>query len=255
MGDTLRAIEAATAQARIPSSVKKLIPKRKPGEAKAEDPYAVAALRLAILAGMRKSEIIGDRYRGIPALTWDDVDPKTGILSVHHKTETHTGKKRIVHLCTAAQKLLKTLPHQLGNPHVIPGQDAGHSLVNLQAVWDRIRDLVTVRAKIEAEKAGKKTPSLDLSDVTIHDLRRTFASVGAGLGYPELWLGGLLGHSASTVTQGYARVNADPLRVAVEAIGGRIAGLLDGSIDPDKEAEDRNAAKQGTVATSSGNLD
>jgi hypothetical protein len=59
------------------------------------------------------------------------------------------------------------------------------------------------------------------------------------MGYPELWISALLGHAAGTVTQGYARVAGDPLREAVEAIGGRIAGLLDGSIDPEKEAKER----------------
>lgn len=218
--------------------------KRKEGEAKPESLYALAALRLAILTGMRKSEIIGDNYRGMPALTWADVDLAAGILSVHHKTETKTGKKRTIHLCTAARQLLEALPHQLGNPHVIPGEVAGHSLVNLQAVWDRLRDMVTKRARIEAKEAGQKAPAVDISDVTIHDLRRTFASVGARLGYPELWLGALLGHSASTVTQGYARVAGDPLRVAVEAIGGRIAGLLSGEIDPTKEVEDLREVKE-----------
>jgi integrase len=228
VGAALRAAEETTCKPYF---------KRKEGEAKPESFYALAALRLALLAGMRKAEIIGDRYRGMPALTWADVDLPAGVLSVHHKTETKTGKKRIVHLCTAARQLLDTLPHQLGNPHVIPGDVPGQALVNLQAVWDRLRDLATTRARIEAQESGQ-APAVDISDVTIHDLRRTFASVGARLGYPELWLGALLGHSASTVTQGYARVDGDPLKVAVEAIGGRIAGLLSGEIDPTKEDPD-----------------
>jgi integrase len=217
-----------------------------------EDPFALAALRLAVLAGMRKAEIIGDHYRGMPALTWDDVDFEAGVLWVHHKTETRTGKKRIVHLCAAARKLLEALPHQLGNPHVIPGEKAGQALVNLQLVWDRIRDAVTEKAKQDAKEAGRKKPEVDISDVTLHDLRRTFASVAARMGYPELWIAALLGHSAGTVTQGYARVGQDPLREAVEAIGGRIAGLLSGDIDPEKEAEERRQAKEKAAKTSGG---
>jgi integrase len=208
------------------------------GDPRAEEVFALAALRLALLTGMRKGEIIGDRYRGIPSLQWADVDLEAGILHVHHKTETKTGKKRVVYLCGAAKSLQETLPRRLGNPNVIPGEVAGQALVNLQVTWDRIRAAVTATAKKEAKKAGRKAPALNLEDVTIHDLRRTFASVGARMGYPELWIAGLLGHSAATVTAGYARVNADPLRTAVEAIGGRIAGLLDGTIDPAKEAEE-----------------
>ena len=92
--------------------------KRKEGEAKPESLYALAALRLAILTGMRKSEIIGDNYRGMPALTWADVDLAAGILSVHHKTETKTGKKHTIHLCTAARQLLRGPAHH--------GQSARH---------------------------------------------------------------------------------------------------------------------------------
>lgn len=132
----------------------------------------------------------------------------------------------------------------LGNPHVACGKTTGEALVNLHAVWDRIRDIATEDARKAGKHGGRMAPGIDISDVTIHDLRRTFSSVGARLGYPELWIGALLGHSANTVTQGYARVNADPLREAVEAIGGRIAGLLDGSIDPMKEAEERREGKE-----------
>jgi len=248
LGAVLRATDEVNERARAVALKGKHFPKTKPGEIKPEEPFALVALRLAMLTGMRKSEIIGDAYRGIPALVWSDVDLESGVLLVHHKTETKTGKKRVVHLCSAALSLLKALPRHLGNPHVVPGDLAGRSLVNLQAVWDRIRDLVTLRARMEAEKARLKVPAVDISDVTIHDLRRTFSSVGARLGYPELWLGGLLGHSASTVTQGYARVDGDPLRVAVEAIGARIDGLLTGAIDPAVEAENQRKAKDANRA-------
>ncbi len=246
LGRAIQETEKVTELAQVAAMEKRPFPKPKAGEAKPTDPNAIAALRLAILAGMRKSEIIGDRYRGMPALTWENVDLDAGVLLVHHKTETRTGKKRTVYLCASARALLTAMPRMLGNPHVIPGEVSGQALVNLQSIWVRIRDLVTETAKREAKKAGLKAPLINISDVTIHDLRRTFSSVGARMGYPELWLGGLLGHSASTVTQGYARVNEDPLRVAVEAIGGRIAGLLAGEIDPANEAEEAN--KEGAKA-------
>ena len=213
--------------------------RRKENEIRREDPAALAALRLCILAGLRKSEVIGDPYRGIPALTWADVDLEAGVLRIHHKTEHRTGERRTVYLCATARELLKNLPQMLGNPCVIPGGKAGRSLVNLQFVWERIR------------KATSMQPHIDINDVTLHDLRRTFASVGTRMGYPELWIGTLLGHSVHTVTQVYARVDGDPLRLAVEAIGGRIAGLLDGSIDLEKEAEERRKAEEGKAKKSS----
>jgi hypothetical protein len=57
------------------------------------------------------------------------------------------------------------------------------------------------------------------------------------MGYPELIVAALLGHAAGTVTAGYARLGADPLRDVVEAIGTRMAALLDGTVDLDAEAK------------------
>jgi integrase len=203
-----------------------------------EDLHALAAVRLLLLTGMRKSELIGDLSRDIPALKWSDVDLKARVIRLEqHKTAKRTGT-RLVPLCAPACAILESLPEVLGNPHVIPGGIKGQPLVNLQCTWERSRAAVT---KIQDKAKTPKKQRVDIEDVTLHDLRRTFASVGASLGYPELFLAALLGHSAGTVTQGYARVGVDPLRDVVEAIGGRIHGLLSGTIDLEKEAGEAKA--------------
>jgi len=200
----------------------------------AEDPHALAAIRLALLTGMRKSEIIGDKAREIPALPWSAVDLDAAQLRLdHHKTSRKSGA-RIVPLCSAAVELLEHLPQVLGNPYVIPGGRAGEALVNLQLYWDRVQAAVnTLQEKAKVPKKAR----VDLSDVTIHDLRRSFASLAARMGYPELIVAALLGHAAGSVTAGYARLGADPLRDVVEAIGGRMAALLDGQVDLEAEAK------------------
>lgn len=80
----------------------------------------------------------------------------------------------------------------------------------LHRVWSRIR-----------EQSG-------LEDVRIHDLRHSFASVGAGasLGLPVI--GALLGHTQATTTQRYAHLQTDPLKAAAERIAGEIDGHLQG---------------------------
>ncbi len=67
-----------------------------------------------------------------------------------------------------------------------------------------------------------------LDGVRLHHLRHTYASFGAGSGLGLPIIGKLLGHTQAATTHRYAHLDADPLRRASEAIGGRIAAALDG---------------------------
>jgi len=88
-------------------------------------------------------------------------------------------------------------------------------LVNLQKPWRRIR-----------KAAG-------LDDVRLHDLRHSFASVGAAGGMSLPMIGALLGHSQPQTTHRYAHLAADPLRAASETIASQIAGALLGATSKD----------------------
>jgi integrase len=59
--------------------------------------------------------------------------------------------------------------------------------------------------------------------VRLHDLRHSFASVGAMGGLSLPLIGALLGHKHTMTTQRYAHLSADPIRAANEAVGARIA--------------------------------
>lgn len=75
----------------------------------------------------------------------------------------------------------------------------------------RVLDRVCRRARLEG--------------VTPHVLRHTFASVAGDLGFSELTIAGLLGHSARGVTQGYVHLDR-ALLVAADQVAGKIARLL-----------------------------
>jgi integrase len=72
------------------------------------------------------------------------------------------------------------------------------------------------------------TKAAGLDGVRIHDLRHSFASIGAGssLGLPII--GKLLGHSQPSTTARYAHLDAGPMRRAVDTIGATIAAAMDG---------------------------
>ena len=56
----------------------------------------------------------------------------------------------------------------------------------------------------------------DMTDIRIHDIRRTFGSYQALTGASLPIIGKSLGHKSSDTTQIYARLNLDPVRAAVE---------------------------------------
>jgi site-specific recombinase XerD len=79
----------------------------------------------------------------------------------------------------------------------------------------RILDRICQKAKLE--------------DLTPHVLRHTFASVAGDLGFSELTIAGLLGHSARGVTQRYVHLDS-ALVVAADQVSMEIATLLDGGM-------------------------
>jgi integrase len=157
-------------------------------------PHAAAALRLLIFTGARLREMLD--------LRWDHVDLQRGLLLL---PDSKTGKKTIV-LGAAALAVLENLP-RVGH-FVIAGTDNGRPRADLQRPWALV-----------SRRAG-------LSSLRLHDLRHSFASVGAGSGFGLPVIGKLLGHSNSKTTERYAHLAADPLRRASDAIGGSIAKAM-----------------------------
>ena len=162
------------------------------------DPFAVAAIRLLILTGARLREILHAR--------WEFIDFERGVIFL---PDSKTGKKPI-YLSAASLAILSALPRIEGNPHIIPGEKAGQPRADLKRPWAAV------------------TKAAGLEGVRLHDLRHSFASVGAGasLGLPVI--GKLLGHSQPSTTARYAHLDADPMRRAVETIGATIAAAMDG---------------------------
>ncbi len=163
-----------------------------------EQPQAILALRLLLLTGCRKSEIL--------KLRWEEVDLERGLLLL---PDSKTGAKAVP-LGAPAVALLAAAPRQEGNPYVIPGGKPGTHFVALFNVWKRLR------------------PVAGLEDVRLHDFRHSFASVGAGGGLSLPILGKILGHQKATTTARYAHLAADPVQQAVEQVSGEIAAALAG---------------------------
>ena len=72
------------------------------------------------------------------------------------------------------------------------------------------------------------TKAAGLEGVRLHDLRHSFASIGAGASMGLPIIGKLLGHSQAATTHRYAHLDADPLRRAVDTIGATITAAMEG---------------------------
>ncbi|HIJ84715.1 MAG TPA: integrase arm-type DNA-binding domain-containing protein [Magnetococcales bacterium] len=90
--------------------------------------FAINALRLLLLSGMRRGEVL--------TLQWAHVDFEQGCLRL---PDSKTGAK-VVHVGAAAFELLARLPRIEGNPFCFPGAVEGQSLVGLPKIWRKIRD-------------------------------------------------------------------------------------------------------------------
>ena len=159
---------------------------------------AVAAIRLLMLTGCRKNEIL--------KLRWEDVALEENELRL---PDAKTGA-RVVPLSPRAVKLLAELPRIEGNPWVIHGKRPGTHMTELDDAWQ------TVRAR-----AG-------LSDVRLHDLRHSFASRALALGESLPMIGKLLGHAQVETTARYAHLTRESVRETAERIARSIAAdILD----------------------------
>ncbi len=159
---------------------------------------AVACVRLLIFTGARSGEIRN--------LKWADVDLEGGRLRIRSPKESR-GKDKYLPLNAPAREVLAKLPRR--SEWVLPTA-RGDTPISMAKPWERIR----TAAKLEK--------------LRLHDLRHSFASVGAGSGQSLLIIGRLLGHRTPGMTQRYAHLADDPLRDASESIAGRIAAAMSG---------------------------
>jgi integrase len=170
-------------------------------EAAGENATALAVIRLLLLTGLRRMEALA-----LPR-AWAD-----GRARCIRFGDTKSGAQ-LRPIGTEAVKLIEVQPVRDGCPWVFPAAHGDGHLVGLPKVLERI-----------CAKAG-------LAGVTVHVLRHSFAATAAEMGFSELTIAGLLGHSVPGVTARYAHVPDSALVVAADLVATRIAAALDGKAE------------------------
>jgi integrase len=167
-------------------------------ERNGENRTGIAAIRALLLTGCRRNEVL--------ALPWAWLDPKARCIRFE---DTKSGAQLRPIGATAAS-YMASQPHRKGSPWVFPAKQGDGHLIGLPRVL------------------GRLCASAGLKNVTIHTLRHSFAATAAELGFSELTIAGLLGHSVPGVTARYAHVPDSALLAAADRVSARIWAALDG---------------------------
>ena len=170
-------------------------------EATGENATALAAVRLLLLTGLRRMEAL--------RLSRAWVDGRARCIRFN---DTKSGAQ-LRPIGAEAVKLIEAQKIRNGCPWVFPASQGDGYFVGLPKVLDRI-----------CAKAG-------LEGVTLHVLRHSFAAAAAELGFSELTIAGLLGHSVPGVTARYAHVPDTALVAAADRVAACITSALDGKAE------------------------
>jgi integrase len=165
-------------------------------EARGENPFALAIIRLLILTGARKGEI--------ERLKWEEVDRQFQYLRLG---DSKTGQKLIV-LNAAARAILDRVPRNALSGFVFPATKSRGWYQGTPKVWRKIR------------------VSANLQNVRLHDLRHSYASVAISRGKSLSLIGALLGHNSSSTTMRYAHLSENPVRTAADDIAIQITNAM-----------------------------
>ena len=195
---------------------------------------------LALLTGARRSNV--------QAMAWRDVDFERGVWRIG---KTKNGTPQNVPLTTEAKAILRARKEAMRTPSafVFPGrgktghlqepvqswttikrtaslsrllatmQSAGHLSEEKRAAAEAqaLENLAKAERKYHAQAAavGIDPDELSVSDLRIHDLRRTLGSWQAMTGASLSIIGKSLNHKSQQATASYARLDLDPIRQSV----------------------------------------
>jgi len=155
------------------------------------DDLSAAAVKLLILTGARRGELL--------RATWSQFDLTEAVWV---KPSSHTKQKREhrIPLSEEAVQLLRRIKKGSKDKFVFPGRWGNEHQTDLKKFWDAVRT-----------EAG-------ITDVRLHDLRHTYASILVSSGASLPMIGAMLGHTQPSTTARYAHLFDKPLRAATEQV-------------------------------------
>ncbi|ODT73729.1 MAG: integrase [Pelagibacterium sp. SCN 64-44] len=158
----------------------------------------VEIIRQIALTGCRRSEMIG--------LRWVEADTEASCMRLEDSKEGASIRPIGLPVVEFLEERRKTAT----GTYVFPGQAEDNAFGGFPNHWRQM---------------FRDSP---LADVTPHVLRHSFASIANDLGFTEVTIAALVGHSKGSVTSKYIHTLDTALIMAADTISGYIQGLLDG---------------------------
>ncbi|MFG1247867.1 tyrosine-type recombinase/integrase [Xanthobacter flavus] len=169
-------------------------------DAAANEKYAMTVdiIRQIALTGCRRSEMI--------SLMWIEADTDASCMRLVDSKEGESIRPIGLPVVEYLEERRKTA----AGTYVFPGQGEDNAFGSFPNHWEQI---------------FKDSP---LAGVTPHVLRHSFASIANDLGFTEVTIAALVGHSKGSVTSKYIHTLDTALIMAADTISGYINGLLEG---------------------------
>ena len=158
----------------------------------ASDPRLLPFLKLALLTGMRKSEML--------ALKWEDVSLERGTLFV---AKSKSGRSRDIPMAPELRATLEALGPKPSGP-----------VIEVPAI--------TLRRCFEAAVRAAKLPTKGADKVTMHTTRHTFASWFIMRTGDVVRLQRLLGHASLSMTMRYSHLSPSHLAEGMDRFASAI---------------------------------
>jgi integrase len=158
----------------------------------------VDIIRHIALTGCRRTEMI--------TLRWIEADTDASCLRLTDSKEGASTRP----IGLPVVEYLENRRDDAVGTYVFPGQGDDNAFGSFPNHWEKIFQ------------------DTSLADITPHVLRHSFASIANDLGFTEVTIAALIGHSKGSVTSKYIHTLDTALIMAADTISGYINGLLDG---------------------------
>jgi integrase len=184
-----------------------------------EDQQACNIIRLLLLTGARRGEVLSARWEQFDLATgvWIKPGATTKQKTAHRVPLSAPARQLLSEISTEAQKAARS--HSERSPWVFPGRVTDQHRESVRRCWAEVCNA----AGLTGDKA-----------VRIHDIRHSYASILASAGLSLPVIGQLLGHTQPATTARYAHLFDDPLRAATERVG----AIVDAGKKPTAEVVD-----------------